>query len=99
MFIDPDKAKFYGCLQLECRKNSREVLTTFLSIFVRVYINNVLLICNEIMTNPDVSFEQYSNFRQKGGRLTCDLLISLCQYSVNIEPFEKIYQNFVPVKD
>ena len=98
MFIDPDKAKFYGCLQFEFRKNSREVLTTFLSIFVRVYINNVLLICNEIRRNPEVSFEQRSNFRQKGSCLAYDLLLSLC-YSMNVEHFEKIYQNFVSVKD
>ena len=48
--------------------------------------------------NPEVSFGQYSNFRQKGSHLGYNLLISLC-YSMNVKPFEKIYQNFVPVKD
>ena len=98
MFLDPNKAKFYDCMQFVCRKNSREVLTTFLSIFIRVYLNNVLLIFNEIRTIPEVSFEQYSNFRQKGARLAYNLLISLC-CSMNTEPFEKIYQDFVPLKD
>ena len=98
MFLDPNKAKFYGCMQFVCRKNSREVLTTFLSIFVRVYLNNVLWICNEIRTIPEPSSEQYSNFRQKGTHLAYNLLISLC-CSMNAEPFEKIYQDFVSLKD
>ena len=64
MFLDLSKAKLYGCVQFVCRKNSRKVLTTFLSIFVRVYLNNVLLICNEIRTSPGVSFEQRSSCLQ-----------------------------------
>ena len=92
MFVDSSKAKFYGCMQFLCRKNSREVLTTLLSIFVRVYLNNGLFICNEIKTDPEVSFGQYS------ACLAYNLLISFC-CSMNAEPFEKIYQDFLPLKD
>ena len=36
-------------------------------------------------------------FRQKGGRFAYDLLVLFCS-CVNLEAFEKIYKNSVPVK-
>ena len=79
-------------------KDSRQVFKSFLDIFVRVYINSVVLIYNELEMNPEVSFEQFCSFRQKGSRVAYDLLISFCS-CVNLEQFRKIYKNFVPVKD
>ena len=97
-FVDSNKSKSFGCMNYESRKNSRQVITSFLNVFIRVYINNAVLILNELQRNPEVSFEQCYFFQQKGNQFAYDLLISFCS-CVNLEPFEKIYKNFVPVKD
>ena len=75
-FVDWNKSKMFGCMHYESRKNSRKVFMSFLNVFIRVYINNIVLIFNELQRNPDVSFEQCYFFRQKCGRFAYDLLIS-----------------------
>ena len=34
MFVDSNKAKFHGCMHFVSQKSSKEVLTTFLTIFL-----------------------------------------------------------------
>ena len=80
------------------QKNSPQVFLTFLSILVRLYLNNVLFIYNELETYPGISYEQLYSFQNSGTNLAYDLLLSFC-VCVILEPFEKTYQSFVPVLD
>ena len=57
-----------------------------------------MLIYNELESHPEISFKQLHFFQERGNQFPYDLMISL--YScVNVETFENIYKNFVPVKD
>ena len=97
-YTDSKKAKFFGCMHLESRTSRRQVFTTFLNVLVRVSITNVMLIYNELQSHPDISSKQLQFFRMKGVLFACRLLIAFCS-CVNVEVFENIYRNFVPVQD
>ena len=68
------------------------------NVLVRVSINNVMLIYNELESHPEISSKQLEFFQVKGVLFAFRLLIAFCS-CVNLEVFENIYKNFVPVKD
>ena len=82
----------------EARRNSQVVFTTFLSILLRVYINNVMLISDELEGCPGIIENQLCFFNEKGIQSAYRLMIAFCS-RVNIEVFENIYKNFRPGKD
>ena len=81
----------------ESRNSSCQVFISFLKVFVRIYLNKVVLIFNELESHPEISYKKLYCFRSKGNQFVYDLLILFCT-CVNLEPFENIYKNFVPVK-
>ena len=97
-YIDKDKSNFFGYMHHESRKSSRQVFISFLKVFVGIYLNNVVLIFNELESHPENLYKKLYCFRNKGNRFAYDLLISFCT-CVNLELFENIYKNIVPVKD
>ena len=97
-YTDSKKAKFFGCMHLESRTSRQQVFTTFLNVLVRVFITNVMLIYNELQSHPDISSKQLQFFWMKDVLFANRLLIAFCS-CVNVEVFENIYRNFVPVKD
>ena len=82
----------------EAQRNSQVVFTTFLSILLRVYINNVMLISDELEGCPGIIENQLCFFNEKGIQSAYRLMIAFCS-RVNIEVFENIYKNFRPEKD
>ena len=96
--IDSKNAKLFGCLYYEARRSSDQDFTTFLSILVRAYINNVVLIHDEPEGYPKITENQLNFFKQKGIRSAYGLMIAFC-FCVNIEVFENIYKDFRLGKD
>ena len=56
-YIDPNKSKFFGSAHYESRISSCEVSLTFLNVLVRVYVNNIELICSELESHPEILYE------------------------------------------
>ena len=57
-----------------------------------------MLIYNELQSHPEISSKQLQFFWIKCVLFAYRLLIAFCSCE-NIEVFENIYKNFVPVKD
>ena len=97
-YIDSENAKLFSCLYYEARRSSEQVFTTFLGILVRVYINNVMLIYDELDGYTGITENQLNFFQQKGIWSVYGLMIAFSS-CVNIEIFENIYKDFRPGKD
>ena len=67
-YINSENAKLFSCLYYEARRSSEQVLTTFLSILVRIYINNVMLISDELEDYPGITENQLNFFQQNSIR-------------------------------
>ena len=65
---------------------------------LRVYINNVMLIYDELEGYPGITENQLNFFQRKGIRSAYRLMIAFCS-CVNIEVFQNIYKDFRPGKD
>ena len=64
--IDSKKAKFFGCMHHESRTSRQQVFTNFLNVLVRVSINTVMLIYNELQSHPEILSKQLHLFWMKG---------------------------------
>ena len=50
----------------ESRRGSRQMFISFFNVFATVYINNIVLIFNELERHPEISTEQSHFFSTKG---------------------------------
>ena len=82
-FVDSTEARFYRCMYHESRTNSQQVFTTFLNILLRVYINNIMVIYDELKIYPGIIDEQLYFFSAEGCSVciqTSDFILFLCKH-------------------
>ena len=91
LFVNTKKAKIFGCTYFEDIKTSNKLFRVFVSILIRVYLNYILSLLNEV----EFSEYQVTFFRQEVWSYAGSLFYDFCRH-VNIDYFDVLFRDIRP---